>query len=895
MKKQIIGILAVLSCLACLGGCLEDTSLNTNKPGYSIDSTSQGSEAGTSEDSESTETPAVNFKAVKAILKGMYDQEIYSNNNVDFEVVKMIPNVLGVDYTLSWSVDVTEGVVLQDKGDVVKVNVDEASTEPINYVLTATITAPDGSTDTQNFRFTVKAISQYVTAAIKGKPAENTAYKFHVYQSSLQTDLYFAGAMDGYYFKTTDNSEEAADIYVEYVTGSETNFNLYFFKDTVDETSGETIEDVKHYIGMRVSEDGGHNNIVFDAKGPVSEFYWSDTYNTIITMLEKDRDGNSNVEFYLGNYGTLKTISGSVASQHFGKEGNNVGELVGLVDRTQIPDAEKVADTVKTLGLKSSYQCDAEVELPERGTTYPEALVSWTCESELVTINDNTMTFAPVTEATEVTLVATVTCGNESKTTEVKISIMTALPADGSTLTIPEALAIGKNLTEDTTQKYYVSGKITSFYGSSGTTYGNVNIEDADGNTILVYGLFNEDGTVRYDKLENKPVVGDTIKVYGVLTQFNGTAQFKNAWIIEHVAGEGGEGGGEDVADAYTLSFADKAQRTTFTDEQQIWEQNGVKVTNNKSTGTTNVADYANPARFYKGSEVIIEYTGMTKIVIASEGTASGKNYLDFLTQSLPTGTSFTVEGTTVTIVLPAAQDSYTFTCTAGQVRMYSITVYTGEVEGGGEVTPPEGGEDETPTTPEEILNALYALADGESLTGEFTLTGKITALDNYNNPTIVVEGFENKPVYCYKLKVENAVGDTITVTATSMKNYMGTYEFMNCTLVTGGGEVTPPEGGEGEEPTLTMVTSIVEGKPYHFSFSQSDGVTYYFAGKLNSQGFYLQGTTDLAASVPVYLEAATNAGEYYVYFMDGNAKTYIEMYVSGTHINPQLVTSTPA
>ncbi|MBO5480881.1 MAG: hypothetical protein J6A63_06820, partial [Clostridia bacterium] len=76
MKKQIIGILAVLSCLACLGGCLEDTSLNTNKPGYSIDSTSQGSEAGTSEDSESTETPAVNFKAVKAILKGMYDQEI---------------------------------------------------------------------------------------------------------------------------------------------------------------------------------------------------------------------------------------------------------------------------------------------------------------------------------------------------------------------------------------------------------------------------------------------------------------------------------------------------------------------------------------------------------------------------------------------------------------------------------------------------------------------------------------------------------------------------------------------------------------------------------------------------------------------------------------------------
>ena len=106
-------------------------------------------------------------------------------------------------------------------------------------------------------------------------------------------------------------------------------------------------------------------------------------------------------------------------------------------------------------------------------------------------------------------------------------------------------------------------------------------------------------------------------------------------------------------------------------------------------------------------------------------------------------------------------------------------------------------------STPEDILNALYALSDGETIEGSFTLTGKITALDSYNNPTIVVEGFEDMPVYCYRLQLpNNKVGDIITVTANSMKNYMGTYEFMNCTLVSsesGGGS-----GGSSSDSSIS-------------------------------------------------------------------------------------------
>ena len=142
--------------------------------------------------------------------------------------------------------------------------------------------------------------------------------------------------------------------------------------------------------------------------------------------------------------------------------------------------------------------------------------------------------------------------------------------------------------------------------------------------------------------------------------------------------------------------------------------------------------------------------------------------------------------------------------------------------------------EDKLPDSPsdaEGILNQLYALADGEQAIGSFTLTGKITALDNYNNPTIVVEGFENMPVYCFKLAVENKVGDTITVTATTMKNYGGTYEFMNCTLVSGGsGEVTPPAGdGETSESAVLDLmgnANLVNGSAQQNVFA-ANGITF--------------------------------------------------------------------
>ncbi|MBR5570781.1 MAG: InlB B-repeat-containing protein [Oscillospiraceae bacterium] len=121
------------------------------------------------------------------------------------------------------------------------------------------------------------------------------------------------------------------------------------------------------------------------------------------------------------------------------------------------------------------------------------------------------------------------------------------------------------------------------------------------------------------------------------------------------------------------LSFADKANRTTFTTSQQIWEQNGIKLTNNKKASTSNVADYAKPARFYASSELIVECAGMKSIVF----DCNSSSYATTMKTSIGTVSGATVATSSdkVTVTFTSAVDSFTVAKLSGQVRMDSISV----------------------------------------------------------------------------------------------------------------------------------------------------------------------------------------------------------------------------
>ena len=92
-------------------------------------------------------------------------------------------------------------------------------------------------------------------------------------------------------------------------------------------------------------------------------------------------------------------------------------------------------------------------------------------------------------------------------------------PDAGALTSIPEAYAIGNALADNeaTAQYYSVKGKIKEIHNEE---WGNLTLEDEDGNTLYVYGLYDHQGYRYSEFTEVKPVAGDTIIVRGAIKRY---------------------------------------------------------------------------------------------------------------------------------------------------------------------------------------------------------------------------------------------------------------------------------------------------------------------------------------------------------------------------------------
>lgn len=159
-----------------------------------------------------------------------------------------------------------------------------------------------------------------------------------------------------------------------------------------------------------------------------------------------------------------------------------------------------------------------------------------------------------------------------------------------------------------------------------------------------------------------------------------------------------------------TITFDNKNKRTSYSTSAQVWKENGIVVTNNKKSSTSNVGDYSNPARFYKSSEFILEAPGnITKLVFTCAGES--KYYL-----TLSEGTNYTVTGSgssTVTVEFTtASSNTFTIASLANQARISKIAVtYMESGESGDEPAEPVQLEmgDITFTATENSLNFDWA------------------------------------------------------------------------------------------------------------------------------------------------------------------------------------------
>ena len=129
--------------------------------------------------------------------------------------------------------------------------------------------------------------------------------------------------------------------------------------------------------------------------------------------------------------------------------------------------------------------------------------------------------------------------------------------------------------------------------------------------------------------------------------------------------------GGEQTEVTAELKFI-AANRTSFNTSQQVWEVEGVKLVNDKGSSTSNVADYVNPARFYKSSKITVTADGNISTIVFDCNSAS---YATALKDSIKTGT-VSVSSDKVTVTLDGSSNEFVISSlTGGQVRMDSMTV----------------------------------------------------------------------------------------------------------------------------------------------------------------------------------------------------------------------------
>lgn len=209
---------------------------------------------------------------------------ILSNIKVNAAVVEdfELPTIENVVWSLK-----AESAAAKLEGNKVTVT---RGVEDVEVVFVATATV---GTATETKEFTVVVKKSDVTPSGKSwqvvtELQTGVAYKLGLFQAGITKNLYFKGAMSGYYFATVEEAEAGVDVFLEKV---EEGYRMYFLLDGV-----------KQYIEVIIS--GTHINVVFTPT-PTTYFVYNEEYNTMTITLTDSR------VCYLGTYGTFNTISAS--------------------------------------------------------------------------------------------------------------------------------------------------------------------------------------------------------------------------------------------------------------------------------------------------------------------------------------------------------------------------------------------------------------------------------------------------------------------------------------------------------------------------------------------------------------------------------------------------------
>ena len=583
MKKFIALCLAIVMCVSLFSACNINTPEETtaSKPEQTTEEkvtptesesqpTETESESKPTETESETQAPAVEYDLDAAIefLNSLYKKE----NNVtaaDYEVVAQV--LIGIDkYVVSWAVN-------SDKINAVAgspywtIELDEMSKETVNYTITATVTAPDGTTAEVSYdrvlpEFIVTSFEDYMAAAqddmvtvagivvgINAKSAGNT--RNHLFLADID-------GKGGYYCYQLDKDPLEAGVALGMTVAVTAPVSPY---SGMQETKGgdfvivdseiKTVEptniteafasgaSLKNYVGLVVTINGvtlgtqvlggtsDYLNFSLNGKESYVRSYITD-FPTTLTIVKGDTsttspDKDAMDADHAAHFGYTADVTGILVLY----SGNPYLIPISVTPFTNYAFVEKTAEEkvdaeLDDLTIDASVSADKVIDLIATGKYYDDVTLTWTTDDATgaATIADGKLTLVVPDTAVVVKVTATVTCGEVTKTKDFEIKLSKTIT------TITEAIEIGSAQEHNTytTEKYIIAGIIKDVYNA---TYGNMYIVDELGNTFTVYGTYSADGSARYDAMENKPQAGDYVVIVGSLGQYNGTPQMKNGWI----------------------------------------------------------------------------------------------------------------------------------------------------------------------------------------------------------------------------------------------------------------------------------------------------------------------------------------------------------------------------
>ena len=487
MKKLLALLLVFSMCLGMFSGCRlfkgKETQ-PTQEPTAAVDPTEAAPEADAKLDKaleylrvfykSAPEKTPMDYKRLGQVRIGTTTYSIVWSVDVDEEIIKIVENEDG-----SFTIDINEEAVAE-------------TTEPIPYVLTATIIGTDGREVTISWNHVIPAAIDeeaidIVKAAYALKPGQSLDGTHTLTGKIISVDTMYdpgyknvtvtievPGAEDmpiKCYRLKGEGADKLAVGDTITVTGTLTNYN-----GEIEFAQGCILEAVESGGGEppKAPEDPAEILKAAFALKPGKSLPYACSLTGTITSVDYAYDAN------YGNI-TVTMATNGYSVKCYRLKGAGVDQL-------------NVNDIITVYGVLTNYN----------GT------IEFGAGCQLVGLINQ----EPPYEAPD--------------------------PAANSTLTIAEAVAVGQKKQHNayTAGKYYITGTITEVYNS---TYGNMYITDGTA-TIMIYGTWSADGSTRYDGMAKKPVAGDTVTLYGVIGQYGNKPQMKNAWIVAHTpANDSGE------------------------------------------------------------------------------------------------------------------------------------------------------------------------------------------------------------------------------------------------------------------------------------------------------------------------------------------------------------------